>query len=105
MTAGLAAEGFIAKDVDAGELLGYLEPFVEPAREDEFHFDREWMREQFRHVQGSSTRGGVGMKLTIPPVYALIHRVWMGGIAVLAQLDVTARFRDVLAEFLPGWHD
>lgn len=66
VTAGLAAEGFIAKDVDAGELLGYLEPFVEPAREDEFHFDREWMREQFRHVQGSSTRGGVGMKLTIP---------------------------------------
>ena len=45
------------------------------------------------------------MKLTIPPLYALIHRVWLGGIAVLAQLDVTARFRDVLAEFLPGWND
>ena len=105
MTAGLAAEGFIAKDVDAGELFGYLEPFVEPARSDEFHFDREWMRAQFVHVRSSSTRDGVGMKLTIPPLYALIHRVWLGGIAVLAQLDVTARFRDVLAEFLPGWND
>ncbi|MFT3862513.1 ABC1 kinase family protein [Micropruina sp.] len=105
MTAGLAAEGFIAKDIDAGELLGYLAPFVEPARSEEFHFDRAWMREQFLHVRNSSTRDGVSMKLTIPPVYALIHRVWLGGIAVLAQLDVTARFRDVLAEFLPGWHD
>lgn len=105
MTAGLAAEGFIAKNVDAGELFGYLEPFVEPARVPEFHFDREWMREQFLHVTSSSTRDGVGMKLTIPPLYALIHRVWLGGIAVLAQLDVTAAFRDVLAEFLPGWND
>ena len=103
MTAGLSDEGFIAKDVDASELFGYLEPFVEPARAEEFHFDREWMREQFLHVRSSSNRGGVGMKMTIPPVYALIHRVWLGGIAVLAQLDVTARFRDVLAEFLPGW--
>ena len=103
MTAGLSDEGFIAKDVDASELFGYLDPFVEPARVDEFHFDREWMREQFLHVRSSSNRGGVGMKMTIPPVYALIHRVWLGGIAVLAQLDVTARFRDVLAEFLPGW--
>lgn len=103
MTAGLTDEGFIAKDVDASELLGYLEPFVEPARSAEFHFDREWMRAQFVHVRSGSTRDGVGMKLTIPPVYALIHRVWLGGIAVLAQLDVTARFRDVLAEFLPGW--
>lgn len=103
--AGLAEEGFISRDVDARELLGYLEPFVEPARYDEFHFNREWMRAQFLHVRGSSTRDGVGMKLTIPPVYALIHRVWLGGIAVLAQLDVTAGFRGVLAEYLPGWND
>ena len=105
MTAGLTGEGFVARDVDARELLGYLEPFVEPARHEEFHFDREWMRAQFLHIRGGSNRDGVAMKLTIPPVYALIHRVWLGGIAVLAQLDVTARFRGVLAEFLPGWHD
>ena len=105
MTRGLADEGFIARDVDAGELLGYLGPFVEPARVEEFHFDREWMREQFLHVRGSSARHGVARRLTIPPVYALIHRVWLGGIAVLAQLDVTAGFRGVLAELLPGWHD
>lgn len=105
MARGLAEEGFIAREVDAHELLGYLEPFVEPARSEQFHFDREWMRAQFLHVRSSSTRDGVGMKLTIPPLYALIHRVWLGGIAVLAQLDVTAGFRDVLAEFLPGWSD
>ncbi|MBP8921670.1 MAG: AarF/ABC1/UbiB kinase family protein [Micropruina sp.] len=105
MAAGLAAEGFIAREVDARELLGYLEPFVEPARTDRFHFDREWMRAQFAHVHGASNRDGMSLRLTIPPVYALIHRVWLGGIAVLAQLDVTAGFRGVLAEFLPGWDD
>jgi hypothetical protein len=42
-------------------------------------------------------------KLNVPPVYALIHRVWMGGIAVLSQLDVRASFSDVLTEYLPGF--
>jgi hypothetical protein len=45
------------------------------------------------------------MKLNIPPEYSLIYRVWLGGIAVLAQLDVTAGFADVLRRYLPGFAD
>jgi predicted unusual protein kinase regulating ubiquinone biosynthesis (AarF/ABC1/UbiB family) len=103
MLAGLAEERFITSPVDARELLDYLAPFVEPASVEEFHFTRDWMRGEFQRVKSSAGRDAVAMQMNIPPVYALIYRVWMSGIAVLAQLDVRARFADVLAEFLPGW--
>ena len=100
---GLAAEGFIARPVDPEDLLAYLAPFVVPATVDEFHFTRDWMQEQYRRVSDASNAGAVGLKLNLPPSYALIHRVWLGGIAVLAQLDARAGFADVLSEFLPGF--
>ncbi len=46
---------------------------------------------------------GVATSLNIPPEYGLIYRVWMGGIAVLSQLDVRAHFAQVLREYLPGF--
>nr|WP_179446364.1 AarF/ABC1/UbiB kinase family protein [Naumannella cuiyingiana] len=104
--AGLAAEGFLARgvrEVDPGELLDYLSPFIEPALVEEFHFSREWMRSEFSRVNSAARPGGIAAKLNLPPSYLLIHRVWLGGIAVLAQLDVTARFGEVLTEFLPQW--
>jgi len=100
---GLRAEGFLPEQVDAADLLEYLAPFVEPAAVAEFHFSRDWMREQFNRVRDPRTAGGVGMKLSLPPSYLLIHRVWLGGIAVLSQLDATAAFGGVLAEYLPGY--
>ena len=100
---GLRAEGFVASDVDAEDLLDYLSPFVEPAAVEEFGFNREWMREQFLRVRDPSASGGVALKLNLPPDYLLIHRVWLGSLAVLAQLDARARFHDVLEEFLPGF--
>jgi len=101
---GLRDLGFVTRDVPAEDLLSYLSPFVEPARADEFHFTRDWMRAQYQRLSNES-RGAdpVAMKLNVPPVYALIHRVWLGGIAVLSQLDVRARFADVLTEYLPGF--
>lgn len=99
----LAREGFVAGDIEPRALLQYLDPFVEPAAVPEFHFTREWMQTQFRRVSDLEGNDRIALKLNVPPVYALIHRVWLGGIAVLAQLDVRAAFADVLAEFLPGW--
>ena len=105
MTAGLRQEGFVVSDIDSQDLMDYLAPFVEPAAVESFHFNRGWMREQFKRVSNTKTAGGVGMKLNLPASYLLIHRVWLGGIAVLAQLDVRANFRAVLEEFLPGFTD
>ena len=104
VAAGLRAEGLVVGDVNPHDLLAYLAPFVEPARAEEFHFTRDWMRSQYERLMSEShTSDTVMTKLNVPPVYALIHRVWMGGIAVLSQLDVRARFADVLTEYLPGF--
>lgn len=100
---GLRREGFVASDVDAQDLLEYLAPFVEPTSVPEFQFNRDWMREQFNRVRDVRVSGGVGLKLRIPPSYLLIHRVWLGGLAVLSQLNAKAAFGTVLEEFLPGY--
>ena len=71
----------------------------------EFAFNREWMREQFLRVRDLSASGGMGLKINLPPSYLLIHRVWLGGLAVLSQLGARAAFVDVLEEFLPGYTD
>lgn len=103
MLAGLAREGFIGKDVQAEELLEYLAPFVEPASAEEFHFSREWSRNQFIRVHNAMQPGGVATRLNIPALYTIIWRAWLGGISVLSQLDVTAQFASVLREYLPGF--
>lgn len=104
VAAGLRSLGFVTREVSADALLGYLEPFVEPASTPEFHFTRDWMRSQYERIgRDSRSDDSVALTLNVPPVYALIHRVWLGGIAVLSQLDVSARFRDVLTDYLPGF--
>ncbi len=102
---GLHREGFVASDIDAENLLDYLAPFVEPASEEVFQFNRDWMRAQFARVSNPRTSGGIGMQLNLPPEYLLIHRVWTGGLAVLCQLNARAAFGKVLEEFLPGYAD
>ena len=43
----------------------------------------------------------VGLKVNLPPEYVLIHRVWLGGIGVLCQLDGDVPAFDVLYDHLP----
>lgn len=102
--AGLTELGFVTRDVDPQALVDYLSPFTEPALVDEFHFTRDWMRQEFRRVTSPEAQQ-VARTLNVPPSYLLIHRVWLGGIAVLSQLDVRAPFASVLDEYLPGWAD
>ena len=101
----LHLEGFVASNVDAEDLLDYLAPFVVPAAVPEFEFTRDWMRGQFVRVRDVRANNGVAMKINLPPEYLLIHRVWLGGLAVLAQLGARAAFHDVLLELLPGYAD
>lgn len=105
MVSGLAEEGFVEASIDGQALLDYLAPFVEPASVEDFAFNREWARGQFARVHGDMSSAGVATSLNIPPEYGLIYRVWMGGIAVLSQLDVRANFAKVLRDWLPGFTD
>lgn len=106
MLDGLRDEGFVKPHIriDPDELYDYLAPFLEPAAVERFRFNREWMREQFARINDPRRPGyAVGLKLNLPPSYLLIHRVWLGGIGVLSQLDCEAPFRAELENWLPGF--
>ncbi len=103
---GMREEGFIKPNVEIEPepLLRYLLPFIEPLRTDEFHYSREWIRGQFTRV--NDPRSGdfsIGLKLNLPPSYLLIHRVWMGSIGVLCQLDAHVASRQAVTDWVPGF--
>ena len=103
---GLRAEGFVKPNIsiDPAELRDYLGPFVEPALPETFAFSRAWMREQFQRLQDPRQPGStLALRLNLPPSYLLIHRVWVGSIGVLCQLEAELPFRAILEEALPGF--
>jgi predicted unusual protein kinase regulating ubiquinone biosynthesis (AarF/ABC1/UbiB family) len=102
----LRGEGFVKPNirVDPADLRDYLSPFIEPARTETFKFSRRWMRQQFQRLNDPRAPGStLAMRLNLPPSYLLIHRVWLGGIGVLCQLEAEAPFRGILEESLPGF--
>ncbi|GAB3687852.1 ABC1 kinase family protein [Angustibacter aerolatus] len=106
VVAGLREDGFIKQniDVDGEALLEYLEPFLAPARTETFTFTRAFLRDLFAHINDPrKPQWGVGLKLNLPPQYLLIHRVWLGGIGVLCQIEGEVRVREVLSAHLPGF--
>jgi predicted unusual protein kinase regulating ubiquinone biosynthesis (AarF/ABC1/UbiB family) len=105
VVSGLRAEGFIkpGERIDADELLAYLNPFLDPARQETFHFSRAWLRRQAARIGDPRTpAGAIARQLNLPPSYLLIHRVWMGGVGVLSQLDARGPFRAEMRAWLPG---
>jgi predicted unusual protein kinase regulating ubiquinone biosynthesis (AarF/ABC1/UbiB family) len=103
---GLAAEGFVLPGVtlDAERLLDYLSPLIEPARTETFAFDRAWLRAQAaRIVDPRSADYATGLRLNLPPEYLLIHRVTLGTIGMLCQLQATVPLRGELGALLPGF--
>jgi predicted unusual protein kinase regulating ubiquinone biosynthesis (AarF/ABC1/UbiB family) len=103
---GLRAEGFVKPNItiDPDELRDYLSPFIEPATSETFTFSRAWMRGQFQRLQDPRQPGSLlALRLNLPPSYLLIHRVWIGSIGVLCQLEAELPFRAILEESLPGF--
>jgi len=101
----LRSMGFIRPQmqIDAPALLDYLEPFVSPLREDHFRFSRAWLRGLVAHVNDPRRpEFTVGMRLNLPPEYLLIHRVYLGGVGVLCQLEGEVAGRGTVARWLSG---
>jgi len=103
---GLREEGFIRPhiNVDVDALRAFLTPYVEPTRVEEFTFSREWLQRQFAAV-ADFRPNNVVRQLNLPPSYVLIHRVHAAGVGVLCQLGTTARFRDEVIRWVPGFAD
>ena len=103
---GLRDEKFVKGNVkvNAEALLDYLAPFVEPAHSTTFRFSRSWMRQQFIRINDPRQENwSLGLKINLPPEYLLVHRVWLGGIGVLCQLEAEVHVQGVLEEWLPGF--
>ena len=101
---GLRRQGFVKStiDIDADELLAFLEPFMEPLRTDTFTFTRAWLRSVSLHTNDPRRpRFTLGLKLNLPPSYLLIHRVWLGGIGVLCQIAGEVPGRAIVDRWLP----
>ncbi|HEX6756732.1 MAG TPA: AarF/ABC1/UbiB kinase family protein [Mycobacteriales bacterium] len=104
--AGLQKEGFIRADleIDADRVLRYLRPMLEPLAKDTFRFTREWMRRQAARIADPRSEvAQVGRQLNLPPAYLLIHRVTIGSIGVLCQLDAEAPYRGIVERWQPGF--
>lgn len=102
---GLRAEGFLKPsiDLDPDKALAYLMPFLEPVTVEEFQFSRAWLRAQGQRVgDPRSPNYYTGLQFNLPPRYLLLHRVWLGSIGVLCQLEASGRWREELIDWLPG---
>jgi predicted unusual protein kinase regulating ubiquinone biosynthesis (AarF/ABC1/UbiB family) len=102
----LREEGFLkpGTELDPEAVLDYLAPLIDPLRDPQFTFSREWLREQAAHLaNGKNPAASLGRRLNLPPSYLLIHRVTMGGLGILCQLGATVPVRGELGAWLPGF--
>jgi predicted unusual protein kinase regulating ubiquinone biosynthesis (AarF/ABC1/UbiB family) len=104
--AGLREEGFVKPEleIDAQAVLDYLVPILEPIADEEFRFSRSWLRsEATRLANPRSPAYQLGRNLNLPPSYLMVHRVTLGSIGVMCQLEAKARYREIVEEWLPGF--
>jgi predicted unusual protein kinase regulating ubiquinone biosynthesis (AarF/ABC1/UbiB family) len=99
--AGLVRQG---QHLDVDKLMDYLAPFSEPARHEVFRYSRSWLREEFGRVNDPRNPDfATALQLTIPPEQLFTHRVWLGVVGVLCQLEAQVPVRAELARLLPGF--
>ena len=106
VVAGLREEGFVSatEPIDGQALLDFLRPMLEPIAAEEFRFTRAWLRaEAARLANPRSPAHQLGRQLNLPPSYLMIHRVTLGSIGVLCQLEAKAPYRAILERWLPGF--
>jgi predicted unusual protein kinase regulating ubiquinone biosynthesis (AarF/ABC1/UbiB family) len=106
--AALRAAGLVdpARSIDTDKLMDYLAPFSEPARHETFHYTRDWLRGEFGRVNDPRNPDfAVALQLTIPADQLFTHRVWLGVVGVLCQLEARVPVRSELTHLLPGFAD
>jgi predicted unusual protein kinase regulating ubiquinone biosynthesis (AarF/ABC1/UbiB family) len=100
----LRDEGFVRGGARLGaeEAVAYLAPFTEPLRTETFRFNRRWLQGQAERVGDlRSPEFSTGRELNLPPQYLLIHRVTMGTLGVLCQLDADVPLRGIVGHWQP----
>jgi len=102
----LRQEGFVRPgvQVEVDKLVDYMAPFSEPARHEVFCFSRAWLQREFGRINDPRNPDfGVALKLDLPAEHLFTHRVWLGMVGVLCQLEAEVPVRPVLQRWLPGF--
>ena len=90
--------------VEVDKLMDYMGPFSVPARTASFRFTREWLRSEFGRVNDPRNPDfAVALALDLPAEHLFTHRVWLGMVGVLCQLEAEVPVRPVLERWLPGF--
>ena len=98
--------GFLpdAAPVTAQDLADYCSSVSEPFRHDTFTFTRSWLRtEAVKLANPRSSTHTAAKHLTLPPEYLMIHRVALGMIGLLCQLEATVPTRHLEMRWSPGF--
>ena len=91
-------------DIDVAKLVDYMGPFTVPARHESFRFSRDWLRSEFARVNDPrNPEFGVALKLDLPAEHLFTHRVWLGMVGVLSQLEAEVPVGPVLRRWLPDF--
>ncbi|HEY3090083.1 MAG TPA: AarF/ABC1/UbiB kinase family protein [Jatrophihabitantaceae bacterium] len=106
LMAVLYEAGFIRPGIRVApsQIMHYLAPATEPLTVERFTFSRMWMRSQAARL-GDPRReeAQIGRLFNLPPSYLLVHRVTLGSIAVMCQLEATVPFRALAERWLAGF--
>lgn len=93
-------------NLQAVDVQAYLGPFVDPVREETFHFTRSWLQSQAERVGDlRSPDFRTGRSLNLPPDYLLLHRVTLGTTGILCQLDAEVACRAIISRWQPGFDE
>jgi predicted unusual protein kinase regulating ubiquinone biosynthesis (AarF/ABC1/UbiB family) len=104
----LRGEGFVlpGSAMTGQDAIAYLAPFTEPLHSEMFRFNRRWLQRQAGRVGDlRSPDFRTGLELNLPPQYLLIHRVTMGTLGVLCQLDADVPLRGIVRHWQPWIFD
>lgn len=86
----------------AEEIAAVMRPLTEPVRVESFWFTRTWMREMAaRYTDWRSSEFQTARGFTMPAHYMMVHRVLLGSVAILCQLDAHASIGEVLRRWTP----
>ena len=104
----LRTNGFVrpGSSLTPEKAVAYLAPFTEPLRTESFHFTRRWLQRQAERIGDlRSPHFHTGRELNLPPQYLLVHRVTMGTLGVLCQLDANVPLRGIVQHWQPWIFD
>jgi predicted unusual protein kinase regulating ubiquinone biosynthesis (AarF/ABC1/UbiB family) len=103
---GMVELGMLAPDspVSPADLADYCSSVSEPFREDTFTFTRSWLRtEAVRLVNPRSSTHTAAKHLRLPAEYLMVHRVALGMVGLLCQLEATVPTRYLEIRWSPGF--